>query len=589
MRLDQIAVRLRARSPYEAIDLGYAMTRAWWRQIFPAWISVYLTVGVIINLLCYAHPLVAVFIMWWLKPAFDRVVLHTLAGATYGAAPNWRETWRALPKLWWGNGLFASLTWRRLAPSRTFNLAVTQLERQFGKSGRLRREALSREGSGPAMMLMFVSLHFELLIWMSIYVFAELFTPGGLRELTWQSFFVEEPSKTQAYISNAVGMTAVLILEPFFVAAGFALYLHARTALEGWDIEQAFRLMDTRLTAEKVRHDRGTAWAAPIKTPRDSAQTTRQSAVLGVIAMIAVTGIFIGASLITSDVLARASASPKSAAPLSTTPIAPSASDASAATTTEHPPDPGLKQTEVIKSSTPDTGAKEEIENILSEPEFGEEQKTWRIKYVGPEREEEKRKPNDLRWLKKVGEFIGVILRALAWIAGISVALVFIYYLVKYLNGQDWRGLSRDKDAQIDMLFGLDVRPESLPESVADAARAAHARGDTRTALSLLYRGALVWLIQDGRIDIAKGDTEGICARHVANQYGGSNEGNRGSGATKPAYFAALVNTWQRVAYARQTPADAEITSLIDRWSAHFQLANKAAPSSTTAPAAAGA
>ena len=34
---------------------------------------------------------------------------------------------------------------------------------------------------------------------------------------------------------------AVLVLEPFYVAAGFGLYLNRRTMLEGWDIEVALR------------------------------------------------------------------------------------------------------------------------------------------------------------------------------------------------------------------------------------------------------------------------------------------------------------------------------------------------------------
>jgi hypothetical protein len=33
----------------------------------------------------------------------------------------------------------------------------------------------------------------------------------------------------------------VLFLEPFFVAAGFAMYLNRRAELEAWDIEQEFR------------------------------------------------------------------------------------------------------------------------------------------------------------------------------------------------------------------------------------------------------------------------------------------------------------------------------------------------------------
>ena len=33
----------------------------------------------------------------------------------------------------------------------------------------------------------------------------------------------------------------VMFLEPFYVAAGFAMYLNRRAELEAWDIEQEFR------------------------------------------------------------------------------------------------------------------------------------------------------------------------------------------------------------------------------------------------------------------------------------------------------------------------------------------------------------
>ena len=34
---------------------------------------------------------------------------------------------------------------------------------------------------------------------------------------------------------------AVVFLEPFYVAAGFGMYLNRRAELEAWDIEQEFR------------------------------------------------------------------------------------------------------------------------------------------------------------------------------------------------------------------------------------------------------------------------------------------------------------------------------------------------------------
>jgi hypothetical protein len=41
-------------------------------------------------------------------------------------------------------------------------------------------------------------------------------------------------------------VVAVAIVEPFFVGAGFAMYLNRRVELEAWDIEQEFRLAFAR-------------------------------------------------------------------------------------------------------------------------------------------------------------------------------------------------------------------------------------------------------------------------------------------------------------------------------------------------------
>jgi hypothetical protein len=42
-------------------------------------------------------------------------------------------------------------------------------------------------------------------------------------------------------------LAAVALVEPAYVAAGFALYLGRRTVLEGWDIELEFRRLSDRI------------------------------------------------------------------------------------------------------------------------------------------------------------------------------------------------------------------------------------------------------------------------------------------------------------------------------------------------------
>jgi hypothetical protein len=524
MRLEAIAVNLRVRTPYESIDLGYRMVMAWRRDVFSVWASVYLGAGLIINLLCFAKPILALFILWWLKPAFDRVILHVLSGAAFGAAPSVADTWRQLPKLWLNNGLLRALTIGRFDLARSFSLPVTQLERQFGKPARLRRQVLGREARGAASWLTIISMHFEILIALSAYVFIDLLMPsaGDVFDLT--KWLLQTPTIEAQYVSNIVSMLTVLVLEPFYVAAGFALYLNTRTVLEGWDIELAFKRMNARLTdAAKVEANRAQWDEKKIFTEPSTAlnATTKKVASVCAAALLLCTATFV-------------------------TPTA----NAQAAT-----------------ENTPNTGARERAKLILDDPAFGETRKTWSIKYVGPGAEQKPQKVKKYPWLESLGVFIGQLLRVIAWVLGGILVIALVVLLVKQLEKSQWRLWLSAKAARAEVLFGLDVRAESLPDDVAASANAMLARGDMRAALSLLYRGALVFLIDDGAIDIARGDTEGMCVRNVARQYDKS----------RALYFAALVNAWQRVAYAGNAninalPSDDEVRLLIAAWAGHFQI-----------------
>jgi hypothetical protein len=61
-----------------------------------------------------------------------------------------------------------------------------------------------------------------------------------MRPDLWQ-LFISDASTTTAVVCSLSYAAAVLFLEPFFVAAGFGMYLNRRAELEAWDIEQEFR------------------------------------------------------------------------------------------------------------------------------------------------------------------------------------------------------------------------------------------------------------------------------------------------------------------------------------------------------------
>jgi hypothetical protein len=62
--------------------------------------------------------------------------------------------------------------------------------------------------------------------------------PGELR---WSTLFSEHTSSFIGLPMTIAYAVVVLFLEPFYVAAGFAMYLNRRAQLEAWDIEQELR------------------------------------------------------------------------------------------------------------------------------------------------------------------------------------------------------------------------------------------------------------------------------------------------------------------------------------------------------------
>jgi hypothetical protein len=248
-----LSVALRRRSPWEATDLGLAMLQRWWRPVYAAHALVVAPVALVLVALGWAFDAVwaAMLAFWWLEPVYDRVVLHVLSRAVFGemvsprsALAAWRE---------WRRGLIGALTLDRFDMARSFNLPVRQLEGSRGREARERRRLLGRRARGQAVWLTVVWIHFEGALLWSASALAGLLLPAGLerapggedRILSGLADLMKMASVPDALIYAAV----ILFLEPFYVAAGFGLYLNRRTLLEGWDIEVALRRIAERHAA----------------------------------------------------------------------------------------------------------------------------------------------------------------------------------------------------------------------------------------------------------------------------------------------------------------------------------------------------
>jgi len=245
-----IAITLRRRTPWEAMDLGLAMLQRWWRQVYlPLFLVVAAAAGCAWALGTWAGNIwVAFFVFWWLKPLYDRVVLHVLSRAVFGEVQGLRTVLHDARE-WLGAGLLPYLLVRWWPDfSRSFNLPIRQLEGQRARAGRERRSVLSRRIGSYATWLTIACMHFEGVLAVAFGNVTSLFLPAKAFE--GQDFIAAFLSGSLfSYHHLLAWAVAVVILEPFYVAAGFALYLNRRTLLEGWDIEVALRKITQRHAA----------------------------------------------------------------------------------------------------------------------------------------------------------------------------------------------------------------------------------------------------------------------------------------------------------------------------------------------------
>lgn len=244
MRVEGLAIALRPRSQSEASDLGLALVRAHAASIWRCFTPVFLTVAVLALCTVDSNGWLPVLIVFWLKPWLDRSLLFVLARAVFGESTRWADLWRARRQVL-GGELLRTLLWRRFSPWRAYTQPIEQLEGQRGSARRKRAKLMLNDNRGAATALQTAFAHAEAVLSYGLIALLWWFAPESSNADVWDWFF-----HPQAHPAGQLGwdlvmsisyMLVVLFLEPFYVAAGFAMYLNRRVALEAWDIEQEFR------------------------------------------------------------------------------------------------------------------------------------------------------------------------------------------------------------------------------------------------------------------------------------------------------------------------------------------------------------
>ncbi len=243
MDLAQVNAKIRPRNHYEAIDLGFVMARHWILTLYSLWFCISFPLFIILQIIFSNAPYISAIVIWWLKPLIDSIQLHYVSEKLFSNEVTFKQTLKQAPRRLWKSAL-TKLTLRRPSLSRSFDMPVNDLENLKGVQRSKRINVLQRSASSAAIWLTFVGITIEYIIVFAFCGLAWMFTPPQLDiyiEL-WELATHPEVHRILSWCWYlAMGLVA-----PFYVTAGFSLYINRRTVLEGWDIELSFKDMATR-------------------------------------------------------------------------------------------------------------------------------------------------------------------------------------------------------------------------------------------------------------------------------------------------------------------------------------------------------
>lgn len=243
MELNRLSFNPRKRGAYETFDLTVLLTKQHFLPLFSLYICLAVPVFILAGVL-FGWSWSA-FIVWFLKPLFERPILDYMSKVVFNQQATISSSLKSILKLQAGD-IFINMTLYRLSPNRAFLAPVTQLERLDGRRKEMRKQVLFATSKPKQTLWMMFCVHFEfiLMIGISAIIFTLIPTSLSLEEPLYQ--ILESPLWMEIAF-NSVYVISVALVAPLFVTGGFMAYLHRRIDLEGWDIELTFKNMRARL------------------------------------------------------------------------------------------------------------------------------------------------------------------------------------------------------------------------------------------------------------------------------------------------------------------------------------------------------
>jgi hypothetical protein len=198
-------------------------------------------------------------------------------------------------------------------------------------------------------------------------------------------------------------------------------------------------------------------------------------------------------------------------------------------------------------------------EAVYNDPELHGLKADRELRFKNREQPKEADAAPNLRWLRDLARWFSEAGRWLMWLGMAALAALVIVYLRRWIavrgDAAGGRALALPSHVR-----DLDIRPESLPDDLPAAVRALWQRGESRSALSLLYRGALSRLVHDHAVPVRAASTEGECATLAA----------RHLDAERGAFVARLIGLWQLAVYGARLPDGSAVLAVCDEFDARL-------------------
>ena len=223
----------------EAADLGVRLCQSTARGVYVC----YGAVAVPVIALAVASGEIGGWIpgvlIWWLKPWLERTILFVLSRAAFGHQTSPIDVWRSQRQVLW-TGLLLTLTVQRLSLWRSLTQPVYQLEGLRAGDARARVRQIRRGKAGSGLLITAAFSMAETALTFGALSLAFWFAPAG-QSPDLIDLVNGETSEFFRVATILAYSLVVIFLEPFYVAAGFGVYLSRRAELEAWDLEQEFR------------------------------------------------------------------------------------------------------------------------------------------------------------------------------------------------------------------------------------------------------------------------------------------------------------------------------------------------------------